>query len=85
MRYDLSESLLDQCGCHDIVKHSYIILILGSCLIITGFSLMTVSANMWWSIASEPPTMRPVEGFDYVLFTMNPILPIIGFSGIIVL
>lgn len=46
---------------------------------------MTVSANMWWSIPSEPPTMRPLEGFDYVLFTMNPILPTIGFSGIIVL
>ena len=29
--------------------------------------------------------MRPMEGFDYVLFTMNPILPIIAFSGIIIL
>jgi len=40
---------------------------------------------MWWSIPSLPPTMRPMEGFDYILFTINPILPIIGLSGMVVL
>ena len=67
------------------MKRSYIILIIGACLIISSFSLMTIYANMLQSIPSEPPIMRPMEGFEYVLFTMNPILPIIGFSGIIIL
>lgn len=56
---------------------------------ITGFSLATISANMWWSLPSKPENgifyMRPMEGFDYVMFTINPILPIISFSGIIIL
>jgi len=67
------------------MKRSYIILIVGACLIISSFSLMTIYANMLRSFPTEPPIMRPMEGFDYVLFTMNPILPIIGFSGIIIL
>ena len=67
------------------MKRSYIILIIGACLIISSFSLTTIYADMLRSIPREPPIMRPMEGFDYVLFTMNPILPIIGFSGIIIL
>ena len=67
------------------MKRSYIILIIGACLIIASFSLMTIYANMLRSIPTEPPIMRPMEGFDYVLFTMNPILPIIRSSGIIIL
>ena len=67
------------------MKRSYIISFIGACLIIPSFSIMTIYANMLRSIPSEPPTMRPMEGFDYVMLTMNPILPIIGFSGIIVL
>jgi hypothetical protein len=61
-------------------------MIIGACLIIGGFSLFTISQHMWWNIPiSSIPSMRPMEGFDYVMFTMTPILPIIGFSGIIVL
>ena len=67
------------------MKRSYIILIVGACLIIASSSLMTLYANMLRSIPTEPPIMRPMEEFDYVLFTINPILPIIGFSGIIIL
>ena len=63
------------------MKRGYIILIIGICLIIAGFSLFVVSQNMWWDIPSAIPTMHPIEGFDYVLFTITPILPIIGFSG----
>ena len=67
------------------MKRSYIILIIGTCLIIAGLSLLVVSANMWWSIPTEPPIMRPVEGLDYVIFTINPVMPIIVFSGIVIL
>jgi hypothetical protein len=68
-----------------LMKRSYIILIIGACLIIGGFSFSAASTQMWWSIPNEPPTMRPMEGIDYVIFTLQPVYPIIGFSGIITL
>jgi hypothetical protein len=67
------------------VKRSYIILIIGASLIIADLSLSVVDTRMWWSIPSEPPTMRPVVGFDYIMLTLQPILPTIGFTGILVL
>ena len=61
------------------------VLIVGFCLTVVGFSLFVVSQNMWWDIPSAIPTMRPVEGIDYVLFTLTPILPIVGFGGVCIL
>lgn len=68
-----------------LMKSSYIILIIGICLTIGGFSFSSASSQMWWSIPSEPPTMRPVVGIDYIIFTLQPVYPIIGFSGIVIL
>src|SRR5712692_2113065 len=66
-------------------KHSYIVLIIGACLTIGGFSFSAASTHMWWSIPNGQPTMRPMERLDYVIFTLHPVYPIIGFSGIVIL
>ena len=59
---------------------------MGSGLVIGSFSLSALFEHlMYRSIPGLPPTMRPMQGIDYVMFTINPILPIIVFSGIIIL
>ncbi|HSB57952.1 MAG TPA: hypothetical protein VLD38_09125 [Nitrosopumilaceae archaeon] len=67
------------------MKLSLVFLVTGTCLTFASFSLVALAQNMWWNIPSEIPIMRPMEGLDFVLYTMSPILPLIGFGGIIIL
>ena len=60
-----------------------LLIIIGVALMIEGF-LATIYSSIILFSPTEPPTMRPIEGMDYVLFMYRQAFLFSGIIGIFV-
>ena len=62
---------------------SRLLIIIGIVLMITGFSSVLYSSFLMFP-PTEPPTMQPIEGIDYVLYMYKQVFLLSGIIGIFV-
>jgi hypothetical protein len=65
------------------MKRGFVILIIGSFLVIFGFSFLILYTSEWFG-KMDAGMMRPVEGFDYAVFIIDRFGFIIGIIGVII-
>jgi len=64
------------------MKRGFAILIIGSFLVLFGFSFLILYTSEWFG-KMDAPIMRPIEGFDYAVFVIGRLGFIIGIIGIV--
>jgi len=65
------------------MKRGFLILIIGSFLVLFGFSFLILYLSEWF-VKTDATIMRPIEGFDYAVYVMGPFGFIIGIIGVII-
>lgn len=63
------------------MKRGFTILIVGSFLVLFGFSFMILYVSEWFG-KMDAPVMHTIEGFDYVVFVIGRFGLILGIIGI---
>ncbi len=65
------------------MKRGFAILIIGSILVLFGFSFFILFLSEWFG-KMDSSIMRPIEGFDYAVFVIGRFGFIIGIIGVII-
>lgn len=65
------------------MKRGFVILIIGSFLVIFGFSFFILFMSEWFG-KMDAGMMRPIEGFDYAVFVIGRFGFIIGTIGVVI-
>lgn len=65
------------------MKRGFVILVIGSFLLLFGFSFLILYVSEWFG-KIDAPIMRPMEGFDYVVFVIGRFGFMIGIIGVII-
>lgn len=77
-----SKNALSRHNIYHDMKRGFLILIIGSFLVLFGFSFFVLYISEWFT-KTDAPIMRPIEGFDYVVYVIGQFGFVIGIIGVI--